>query len=203
MEQPPDPAQILDLGTWLGRKQAFGLMAGKCSAADAECLRNIRDQKLYKSLQVNWNQFCRERVGISRPVVDKIIRQLEEFGPAFFQLSGVMHITPDEYRAIAASVTEDGVLCGGERIPITVENGPRLTRAVDALRSQAALPAPEPAAHDMEHATVRAEKLLRIAVAEIAKLHPVQLDALSRARLQRALVDARDQLNRMLLSVRV
>ncbi|HUI80868.1 MAG TPA: hypothetical protein VLY24_23240 [Bryobacteraceae bacterium] len=46
MGKPPDPSQAFDLGTWLGRKQAFGLMAGKCSAADAECLRNIREQKL-------------------------------------------------------------------------------------------------------------------------------------------------------------
>ena len=34
---------ILDLGIWLGRKQAFSVVAGRCSAADAECLRQIRD----------------------------------------------------------------------------------------------------------------------------------------------------------------
>jgi len=203
MEQSQDPSQILDLGTWLGRKQAFGLMAGKCSAADAECLRNIRDNKLYRSLHINWKQFCREHLGITRPVVDKLIRQLEEFGPAFFQLAGVMRITADEYRLIAASVTEDGVLCEGERIPIAVENGPRLTRAVDALRSHAALPAPEHAMDDMEHAMVRAEKLLRIAVDELAKIHASKLDTFGRARLQRAGGSARDRLDRILLSLGV
>jgi hypothetical protein len=60
MEKQQDHSQILDLGTWLGRKQAFGLMAGKCSAADAECLRNIRENKLYRCLQLNWDNFCRE-----------------------------------------------------------------------------------------------------------------------------------------------
>jgi hypothetical protein len=28
----------VDLGTWLGRRQAFAAVAGRCSAADAECL---------------------------------------------------------------------------------------------------------------------------------------------------------------------
>jgi hypothetical protein len=203
MENQQDHSQILDLGTWLGRKQAFGLLAGKCSAADAECLRNIRENKLYRCLQLNWDNFCREHVGISRPVVDKIVRQLEEFGPAFFQLSGVMRITADEFRLIAGSVTEEGVLCNGERIPITVENASRLTRAVDALRSNAALPAPEPVAQDAGRALARAEKLLRAALTELASLHSGQLDAGGRARLQAAAGAARDQLNRILLATRV
>jgi hypothetical protein len=203
MENQQDPSQILDLGTWLGRKQAFGLMAGKCSAADAECLRNIRENKLYRCLQLNWDNFCREHVGISRPVVDKIVRQLEEFGPAFFQLSGVMRITADEYRLIAGSVTEEGVLYNGERIPISVENAFRLTRAVDALRSHASLPTPQPVAYDSERALARAEKLLRAALAGLANLHAGKLDAGGRARLQAAAGSARDQLNRILLSTRV
>jgi hypothetical protein len=28
---------MLDLGAWLGRRQAFGLIANRCSAADAAC----------------------------------------------------------------------------------------------------------------------------------------------------------------------
>lgn len=31
------------LGTWMGRKQAFTSLAARCSAADAECLRQIRE----------------------------------------------------------------------------------------------------------------------------------------------------------------
>jgi len=203
MGKPPDPSQAFDLGTWLGRKQAFGLMAGKCSAADAECLRNIREQKLYRSLHLNWSQFCRQHAGISRPIADKIIHQLEEFGPAFFQLAGVLRITPEEYRLIAASVTEEGVLSDGERIPITVENGARLTRAVDALRSQAALPAAETPAADTRRAIARVETKLRSALAELARLQTSQLDAEERARLQSAAGSARDRLNQILLSSRV
>jgi len=42
--------QGLDLGNWLGRGQAFSLIANKCSAAQAQCLKNIRGQGACKSL---------------------------------------------------------------------------------------------------------------------------------------------------------
>ena len=30
--------RAFDLGTWLGRRQAFSVVAGRCSAADAQCV---------------------------------------------------------------------------------------------------------------------------------------------------------------------
>ena len=72
---------VLDLGTWMGRKQAFASLAGGCSAADAECLRQLRDQKKYRELGLSWAQFCKQRIGMTQPTADKIIRQLEEFAP--------------------------------------------------------------------------------------------------------------------------
>jgi hypothetical protein len=145
-EQPDKRELICELGRLVGQKHAFSLVAGACMAADAECLRRIREDKVYRALNVTWDQFCRERVGITRPVVDKMIRQLEEFGPAFFELSGILHITPDQYRQIAGSVDAEGVLYEGEKIPIIAGNIPKLMRAVDALLSRAALPEPQPAA---------------------------------------------------------
>jgi len=44
-EQPTD--EVYELGQWMGRKQAFSLVAGKTAAADVECLRHIREKKLY------------------------------------------------------------------------------------------------------------------------------------------------------------
>jgi hypothetical protein len=202
MEQSQDPSQSFDLGTWLGRKQAFGLMAGKCSAADAECLRHIRQHKLYRSLQMNWKQFCHERIGISQPVVDKIIRELEEFGPAYFHLAGVLRITAEEYRLIATSVDQDGVLCDGERIPITVENVARLTQAVETLRGRATLPAPEIPEYDVGRGIARVEKQLQSALAELGRLQAQSLDAGARMRLQSAAGSARDRLDQLLLGLR-
>jgi hypothetical protein len=35
--------EVYQLGAWMGRKQAFASLAGRCSAADAECLRQARE----------------------------------------------------------------------------------------------------------------------------------------------------------------
>jgi hypothetical protein len=91
-EQSPEAAASsgdFNLGTWLGRRQAFGIMAGKASAADAECLRLIRDKKLYKSKTPNWREFCTRYLGLSKTNADRIIQYLDEFGPNYFQLTQI------------------------------------------------------------------------------------------------------------------
>ncbi len=70
-----------NFGAWLGRRQAFSLMAGRCSAADAECLREFRASKKYRELGLTWDQVCKQHLGISRSAADKIVHQIEEFGP--------------------------------------------------------------------------------------------------------------------------
>src|ERR1051326_422405 len=98
-----------ELGTRLGRKQAFGLISQRCSAADAECLAEIKEKKLYQAVEDTWEEFCPKRLGISRAHTDKIIRQLRDLGPDFFKLNSFVKITPGEYRRIASAVTEDGL----------------------------------------------------------------------------------------------
>ena len=46
-DEMPDEQQVLELGIMLGQRRAFGMVAGRCSAAQAECLRKIRDEKTY------------------------------------------------------------------------------------------------------------------------------------------------------------
>jgi len=128
--------EIYELGAWMGRKQAFASLAGRCSAADAECLRQIREQKRYRALNMNWEQFCKQRVGVSYNTVDKIIRRLEEFGPAYFLLVQATGITDNEYRRISSAVKEKKLLHAGEEIPIIAENAPKLAAAVEALRRE-------------------------------------------------------------------
>ena len=67
---------MFDLGAWLGRKQAFTLLAGRCSAADAECIRQMRNKRAYRAVGLNWDRFCRERLGISRSNADSIVRHV-------------------------------------------------------------------------------------------------------------------------------
>src|ERR1035438_4459802 len=75
---------VLEIGTWLGRRQAFSLIAGRCSAADAKCLRELRESKKYKLLGLTWEECCKQRAGIGRSTADQIIQNLEEFGPDYF-----------------------------------------------------------------------------------------------------------------------
>jgi hypothetical protein len=132
--------EAVGLGTWLGRKQAFGAMAGRCSAADAECLRQMREQKGYLALGMSWEQFCKEKVGMSRATADRVIRQLEEFGPKYFELAAVLRIAPEQYRQIAPAVTDRGVVCGEDTIEICAENAPRLAEAIESLAKPRAAP---------------------------------------------------------------
>ena len=131
---PPDG---FDLGTWLGRRQAFGLIAGKTAAGDAECLRQIRDRKMYKAKTSSWDQFCTQYVGASRAQVNRVIGYLEQFGPAFFEVTQLTRIPPETYRAIAPHVTTDGLVFDGVVISLVQENSQRLAQAVAELRKRA------------------------------------------------------------------
>jgi hypothetical protein len=122
-----------ETGQWLGRRQAFALIVNGCSAAEAQCLKAIKDEAGYKSLGLTWEQFCDRHAGMSRASADRIIDRLEEFGEAYFQLSQVMRISPERYRMVEGAVADQTIEFQGEKIPITRENSARIAAAVDAL----------------------------------------------------------------------
>ena len=130
---PPTP---LELGAWIGRGQAFGLLRSRCSAAQAECLKQLRERRLHEALGMTWEDFCRDHLGISRSQADKLIHRLDEFGADYFRLSELTQITPDTYRAIAPAVADQHIEIDGERIAITPENGRRIRNAVGAMRAR-------------------------------------------------------------------
>ena len=127
---------MMNLGAWLGRHQAFGLIANRCSAADAECLKAIRDGGEYKQLGLTWEQFCVKHAGVSRVHADRQIHYLEEFGGNYFRFVEVMPISPETYRLIAGAVSDEGFECDGERIPLVRENRGKVAAAVTAMRAK-------------------------------------------------------------------
>jgi hypothetical protein len=116
-------------------------MAGKASAADVECLRQIRDRKLYLVKTRSWGEFCSEFLGASRSHVNSEIRYLLKYGPQYFELAKITRISPDAYGAIAAQVTSRGLELDGEAIPLVVENSQRLAAGVAELLKRAGKPA--------------------------------------------------------------
>jgi hypothetical protein len=196
----------VDLGTWMGRKQAFSLIAGRCSAADAECIRRMRGDRTYRTLGLNWEKFCRERLGISRSNADSIVRQLEEFGPAFFTLAQVMHITADEYRRISSAISGEKLLHAGEEIPIETGNAPRLAAAIEDLRRQreaeAAPPVDaEPTGADIDAVFAKIESAVEALSQDIEQACALPLDAARRANLRTQLLRAVNRLGELGLAI--
>jgi hypothetical protein len=189
---------MFDLGAWLGRKQAFTLIAGRCSAATVVCLRKIREGKRYRALGLTWDEFCRQRAGVSRAWADKVIQQLEQLGPAYFELSSVTRITPDQFRQIADAVTDEGLSYAGNAIEIIPENAPMLAQAIEILTSA---PADEFLPEPPDRTLARAERSLRSALAGLERLAAMRLDIADQEKLTITLSAARTTLERISNSV--
>jgi hypothetical protein len=133
MEQ--NVTKALQFGAWLGRGQAFAMVANLSLASQAECLRNIRDSESYKSVCDTWEQFCTQFVGASRRHVDQIIHNLEEFGAAYFRLSEIVKISPEAYRQLNPRIEGEEIEIGGERFALTPENAGNIRRAIQQMRA--------------------------------------------------------------------
>jgi hypothetical protein len=139
---PADDQAAFELGEMLGRRQAFGTIAGRCSAADAECLRRMRDEKLFASRSASWDEFCPKYLGLSSRHANRIIGHLEEFGPSYFELAQLTRVTPEQFRAIAPAVRDQSIHMNGEAIALIPENAEKIAAAVAGLRREAAPPEP-------------------------------------------------------------
>lgn len=131
-----DPQKQADLGSWAGLQQAFAIVTGSCSAARAQCLKQVRDSHLLDDLGLTWEEFCRDYAGISRPHADALIRQHAEFGDAYFRLSEIARISPRNYRQIASAVDGEAIEIGGEKIALTPANAGRIRAAIHALSNR-------------------------------------------------------------------
>jgi len=133
----PDPVSSLDLGSVLGQSNAFGLVAGRCSAAQAACLHRLRKTREFQRVTRRWRDFCSRHLGIDGRNADKIIRLWEEFGPTYFELSQLVSIAPDTYRAIAPSIRDGAFHQNGEIIELIPDNARRLAAAIAPFRAGA------------------------------------------------------------------
>jgi len=201
MQQQTTIDDAFDMGALVGRRQAFALVAGRCSAADAEILSEIREKKLFRTMEATWEAFCAKRIGMTRSYVDRIIRQYRELGPAFCKLNSFTRIKPAEYRMISGAVTEDGLAYGGEVIALDAENAPRLAEAVEALRRDCVVETNP--VDPVEQAFAKANKAVKSAVAEFARLEAMDLDGEGRLKLATALESCRNELDRIYLATGV
>jgi hypothetical protein len=135
IELTDEASEFLDLGVALGQNQAFSLVAGRCSAAQAATLLRLRQEKKYLKCTANWREFCTKYLKISGSEADRIIRLWEEFGATYFELAQLMRISPESYRAIEPAVKDGALHHNGEAIEFDPENSNKLAAAVAELRS--------------------------------------------------------------------
>ena len=183
-ELPAESAELLELGVVLGQNHAFGLIAGRCSAAQAEGLRRVREEKLYKRCTEKWDDFCPRFLKMSRSEADRTIKLWEEFGATYFELSQLTRVSPETFRAIAPAI-EDGVLhYHGETIELSPENSRKVAAAVAELRSALPKRSAESRSLDREiralchelDVSVRIEKLNDCCTALIAEFERISID---------------------------
>ena len=140
---PAEDAELLDLGSVLGQNLTFGLVAGRCSAAQAASLRRLREERLYKRVAPNWREFCPTFLKMSRTQADQVIQLLDEFGPGYFELAQLTRVSAETYRAIAPSIQEGVLHSHDDAIELTVENSRKVAAAVAEFRRT--LPVKKPA----------------------------------------------------------
>jgi len=145
---------LIELGKWMGRRDAFGQVAGRCSAAEIESLRQIHDGKLYQRLNCTWEEFCAQHLKVSARTVERELANLRRFGPAFFTLRQLTRISAREYAAIADCIGAEGVRVNGEVVALDPENSEQVAGAVKALLEQAR-PSEAPAAPSALDAAVQ------------------------------------------------
>lgn len=137
LESPP--MTDLELGKILGQRKAFGLVAGRCSAAQVAAMKQIRDEKAYLSQALTWEEFCDKELRVSRVHANRMIKWLEEFGPAYFELAQLTTISPEEYRELAPVIVDHQIQVNGQVIALVPEKAEELADVVADLRRQAAL----------------------------------------------------------------
>ena len=164
------------VGTWLGRRQAYSLIAGTCSAADAKCLHELRESRAHKRAGLTWEEFCKQRVGMCRSAVDQIIRQWKELGPSYFTLHQITGITADEFRSISEAIEDGSLRYRDGTIPIQPEQAPRLLEAVRELAPpHPRNPKPPAGADDGPTPYLLAESALKDAYSHIKALHDFRI----------------------------
>ncbi len=162
-ELSAEDAEMLELGAIVGQNQAFGLVAGRCSAAQAETLRRLRDEKKYKRCTEDWRQFCSHYLNMSGAQADRIIALLEKFGPGYFELAQLTRISPETYQIVEPAVQNGALHCHGEAIHLDPENARKVAAAVARLRREAVekKPAPNPSASRLADIERRFSELIR------------------------------------------
>lgn len=131
MSPAPD---LIDLGTALGETSAYGHVAGRTTAARAAAIFRIHEEKLYRHVDLTWEEFCPAYLKLSRAEADRILAAWREFGPTYFELSHLTRISPEAFRALAPAIQDGAIHVQSEAVPLTPANANRVANIVAEFR---------------------------------------------------------------------
>ena len=188
----------MSLGRLLGQREAFNIIAARCSAADAALLQRMREEKLYLDYAEDWKEFCPAYLHMSHDSANRLIKLLEEFGPAYFEVAQLTRISPATYRAIAPSIDEQGLHHNGEAIALIPENAAKVAAAVADLRKTVTVTATAPDAPPQDPLEPLEQECHELA-AKIERTIPLMPDR--RWRLKITVCRLRDRLNLLELKI--
>ena len=180
-----DSQKQIDLGSWVGLQKAFANVSSGCSAARAQCLKQVRDSPMLDDLGLTWEEFCTLHAGISRRHADNLIQQYERFGDAYFRLTEIAPVSPKTFQQIAAQVTPDTIDVDGQPLALTPETATRIRAAIQSLRRQLQHPSdnPRPPA-DVIELQLRLDAVLRDAAKAFHAINPIAPPGLELASLR-------------------
>jgi hypothetical protein len=183
--------QAMELGILLGRRQAFSAVAGRCTAAQVDAMRRMRDGKLYLQFAPNWGEYCLEFLKVTGRHTNRQIACLNEFGPAYFELAQITGITPAAYRRIAPAVRSDGIHVGGEIVTLIPANAGKAAQAVACLLAEADAEAKAPPRQDVTLQLAALERRGRQVANTLASLAKSDLSVRHRQALLNTVQDVR------------
>ena len=128
-----DPRAAVTLAHAVGQRRAIGAVAGRCSAAHAELLRRIHDERLYLAVAPSWHAYCGTYLAVSRRHADRLIALLRRFGPVYFELSQLAGLSVRDFLAIQPAIRDQSLVVDGAAISLIPENAPAVLEALGRL----------------------------------------------------------------------
>ncbi len=132
-----------------------------------------------------------------RSEADRTIRPLEEFGPAYFEVSQLTRISPVVFRAIAPAVSGGVLHHNGEAIPLNEENSRKVAAAVADMRKALPQKSAEPCEPDVQRRIQDLAGRCAAILTELDRLARGQHTGITRICLRNELNRLRDQILRV------
>ncbi|GIU80154.1 MAG: hypothetical protein KatS3mg005_3392 [Bryobacteraceae bacterium] len=129
--------EVIQMGELSGASKMATHIAQYCTYAQAIALKRLKDSGAYRRLGLDWEQFCPAYLGRTRPVIDAIIKDLEQHGKKIFELaeSAGCRVPGEVYRYM--DFNDDGkLMIEGEEVDVTRANAEKIRAYVKQLKAE-------------------------------------------------------------------